>query len=181
MTDPQSDRTEGYHLFIEPAGGLGEKLQWTINALAQTYGGPSFVPHVTLLARIPDGPEEALLQKAAQLAQSLVPFEISLDEEGMEDAYFRALYLHAGGEAVKEAHAKANEAFGMQDDAPYMPHLSLLYGNYPIERKRAALAALPVPIGTAFPADRLSLWRTPGEVRTWKKIAELALGADGRR
>ncbi|HEV7121658.1 MAG TPA: 2'-5' RNA ligase family protein [Candidatus Paceibacterota bacterium] len=179
MIDPHSDKTEGYHLFIEPPAPLGEKLQWTIAALAQAYGGPAFAPHVTLLARISEEPEEELLRKAQLLAQSLVPFSVSLDEEGMEDAYFRALYLHAGGAGIRDAHAKTNGAFGLEDDAPYVPHLSLLYGNYPLERKEAALAALPVRAGTEFRADRLSVWRTPGEVRAWKKIAELPFGTDG--
>ncbi|MDB5237223.1 MAG: cyclic phosphodiesterase-like protein [Parcubacteria group bacterium] len=175
MMDPHSDRTEGYHLFLVPPEALAEKLRWTINALAESYSGPKFVPHVTLLSGIPAEPEDVVIEKATQLAKSCAPFELILGEEGMEDAYFRAFYMRIQeSEALTAAHARAGALFGVQQEGIYVPHLSLLYGNYPEERKRAALAALPVPEGTSFLVDRIHVYRTEGRASEWQKVSELA-------
>ncbi|MDB5265644.1 MAG: cyclic phosphodiesterase-like protein [Parcubacteria group bacterium] len=176
MTDSQSDRTEGYHLFLEPSGATAESLKASIAALAEEFGGPTFPPHVTLLSGIATEEEEVLIEKTEQLAALTVPFSLTLGEAGTEDAYFRALYLKVQeSEALVLFHAHASELFSMQDASTFMPHLSLLYGNYPEERKRAALAALLVPEGS-FSIDRISLYRTEGTVADWQKVADLSLG-----
>jgi 2'-5' RNA ligase len=170
MTDPQSDRTSGYHLFIEAAD---EALQHMINELAESFGGPIFPAHVTLLSGIIAAEPEALLQRAEQLAHGSAPFELALGETAMEDTYFRALYLRVQpSETLVALHVRAKELFPAQSSL-YMPHLSLLYGNYPEERKRAALATLLVPEGVKILVDRFSLYHTEGTVAEWQKMAEV--------
>lgn len=178
MIDPKSDRTEGYHLLIEPTGSIRIGLEEVINLVAQECGGPVFVPHITLLARITHLPEDEMIETSAALAKMLEPLTLTLGTIGMEDAYFRALYLHVReNESLSLAHARANEAFFMEDENAYTPHLSLLYGNYSEQQKRAASAALPVLDGTSFSVDSFSLYHTPGAVGSWKKIRDFTLGA----
>lgn len=168
------EETRGYHLFLEPSGEAREQLQSLIASLAASEGGPLFPPHITLLAEIDVGSEEEILETCTLLAKGNEPFMVSLGEAGMEDRYFRALYLRVQESTPLWAlHERAAAAFAKDDAEPYMPHVSLLYGNYEEERKRAALAALPVPEGMSFLIDRIHVYRTQGPVSEWRKIAEL--------
>jgi 2'-5' RNA ligase len=176
VIDPKSDKTSGYHIFLEPAGALAGELGGIITALASEYGGPVFTPHVTLLARIPAENEEIIINKARSLASALTPFTLTLGELAIEDRYFRALYIRINElKQMCEYHAQANAEFSMTDEG-YLPHLSLLYGNYPQEKKEATAAALAYPVGASFTIDRLHLYKTEGKTEDWQKVAEFSLG-----
>lgn len=177
MVDPTSSRTGGYHLFLEPVAALKAELSSIISALAQEYGAPVFIPHVTVLARIPTDDEATLIAKAERLASTLSPFEITLEGLDMEDIYYRALYLQAqNSKALTECHIRALELFGMEDVHIYRPHLSLLYGNYPTERKQETINKLVAPVGSSFLADRIHLYHTEGEAHAWRKVVEYKFG-----
>ena len=178
MIDPRDSKTTGYHLFLEPEGALREELSALIRNLAGEYGGPVFAPHVTLLARIPVEAEEKIIEKAQSLAKLLTPLTLTLGDLAAEERYYRALYIKIKEvEEMEKCHAQANETFSMQDEAAYLPHLSLLYGNYPQEKKEATMQVLQFPRGASFSADRLHLYRTEGEVGQWYEVGQYALGA----
>jgi len=60
----------------------------------------------------------------------------------------------------------------MQDEGEYVPHMSLLYGNYPETQKQEVASALEVPTSSSFLVNRLHLYKTEGETSNWVKIAE---------
>ena len=173
MIDPASHKTTGYHLFLEPEGKLREEVAAIIGSLATQFDGPLFSPHVTLLARIPDQEEAVLIEKTKQLTRSLTPFEVVLGTVDIEQAHFRALYLHVVSEEIKNACQRANELFSMQDEREYVPHMSLLYGNYAEAQKREVASMLEVPVDCSFVVNKLHLYKTDGEMSNWVKIAEV--------
>lgn len=171
MIDPKSSKTTGFHLFLEPAGRLADELALIIKNLSQEYGGPVFSPHVTLLARIPAEDEEVVAAKTKIFAQTTSPFVLTLAGPAIQDAFFKALYLQvAETEKMETLHAKANEIFSMADEGPYVPHLSLLYGNYERARREQTAATLPVSLGASFLVDRVHVYRTEGETKNWQKL-----------
>lgn len=174
MTDPTSSQTTGYHIFIEPHDALAEELKGVISQLAQEYGGPEFPPHLTLLAEIPTQSEAELLEKARLLAEEASSFEIEFSSFGAEQMYFRTLYLRANENLILQVlHARANEIFGMQDSAEYVPHLSLLYGNYSESQKAKTIESLSL-LPKSLIATTLSLYQTEGEVHAWRKCGEFS-------
>ncbi|MDB5245160.1 MAG: cyclic phosphodiesterase-like [Parcubacteria group bacterium] len=183
MIDPQSNGTAGFHLFFEPEGDLKKELSEIIKKLAKEYDGPIFTPHVTLLARIPSESEsasvslETISEKAQSLAKSLKPFTLTLGHTGTENAYFKALYLHIQEQTeMRVLHAQALEHFFMDDESPYLPHLSLLYGNYPQEQKQHTIESLALPTEDSFIVKSLYLYKTEGEVHDWELIKEFPFG-----
>jgi 2'-5' RNA ligase len=183
MIDPQSNRTTGFHLFFEPEGDLKSELSGIISTLAKEYGTPVFVPHVTLLARIPAEtesgpvPVETIVEKSQALAKSLTPFTLTLGHTGMESLYFKALYLHIKEQTeMRVLHAQALEHFFMDDEAPYLPHLSLLYGNHPNEQKQSTIETLTLPSQHSFVVRSVHLYKTEGEVHDWQFIKEFSFG-----
>lgn len=176
--DPHSNQTLGYHLFLEPSGALKDELHASIDMLAREYDGPVFNPHVTLLGRIRENSDEEVLAKARTLAASLTPFTLTLGTVGYEDVYFRALYIRIKElEPVTAYHRAARTAFGMEHEDPYLPHLSLLYGEYPEAQKVRTIESLTYPVEREFAVDRIHVYRTPGETHRWHKIGEAEFGS----
>ncbi len=177
MIDPRNNETEGYHLFFEPGGEVGEMLTRTVEALAGEYGGPIFAPHLTLLATIPEDEEELLAQKAQLLADKLSPFTLTLNGFGAEETYFRTLYMTVqNAEEVAECHQMARSVFCGEDASVYMPHVSLLYGLYDTERKQESIASLQFLSPVSFEVSSFTLWHTPGATDVWKRIGEFPFG-----
>lgn len=168
--DPKDSETTGYHFFLEPTGAVQAVLSDAIQQLAVLSGGPVCTPHVTLLARI-EGERDVVLEGAQALALELSPLHITLGDIGMEDAYFRALYLYAAGTNLSQAHLKATRRVGISDGPPYFPHLSLMYGNLDAATKERFLEQILIPTDLSWTADALHVYRTPGSVETWEHIA----------
>lgn len=173
MFDPTSDKTIGYHLFVEPSGPLADELKAAIDGLAEAHGGPKFDPHVTVTARIPDGNDNLVIAKTRELVAGCKPFSLTLGELGSENAYFRALYIKVEpSEALEALHARADEIFSLTSASPYLPHLSLLYGNFPQSKKDEIILSLLHPQGESFLVDRIHLYRTEGGTESWQKMQE---------
>ncbi len=177
MFDPKSSMTVGHHLFLLPPQEVRESLQEVITSLAGQFGGISFEPHITLLARIEHPDEEYLAARAMELARSFHPFTVALGTMGKEDAYFRALYLTVGkNDALQHLHSLAATSFNIIDTAPYRPHLSLYYGNASEETKQEMSKTITLPERIEFPIESLFLYRTSGEAHQWLRIGEYELG-----
>jgi 2'-5' RNA ligase len=184
--NPSSEKTSGYHLFLMPGGKVAEELTGVMEILANTFQGDTFAPHVTLLARIPADSfgglrEEEIREKCAHLASELSPFPIMLAGIGAEKSFFRALYLKVvNPDAVSGVHVSALGLFSMKDAEPYVPHLSLAYGNFPeeviAEMKECAQTFISSDT-ISFTADRIYLCRTEGAASEWKLIAEFPFDA----
>jgi len=177
MFDPSSPRTIGYHIFVEPEGDLREEMQQVINSLAHTYGGPAFVPHATLLARITASSETEVIDKSRVLARNIENFSLSLGEVCGESSFFRALYVKiANPEVLHGYHNSANQMFGLTDVNEYCPHLSLFYGNISDELRREMVEEVGTRLSGSFDVSKLCVYTTPGAADTWKKIAEVPFG-----
>lgn len=163
--------TTGYHLFLEPTGALKEKLAGYIHTLAETYGGPVFPPHVTLVGSIPNLEEEEVIAKATALAHT--PLTLTLGDLDGEDAYFRAFYIRIEeNEALASYYEQACAMFGVPLQT-YCPHLSLFYGGVSDTARAAMKDSLPYAAGESFVVDSLSVYRGEGGAEEWQKVAEI--------
>jgi hypothetical protein len=153
-----------------PEGGVRERLAALIAELSRRKGTPSFEPHVTLLGGIV-GAEGEVSRRGALLAASLRPLAVRLVALRRSDEYFRCLFLEAEPSPdLLAAHERASDLLGARDRAPFLPHLSLVYGR-PAAASAAeeALRALALPL--TFEARRLEVHRTEGAVPDWLRLA----------
>jgi 2'-5' RNA ligase len=166
-----------YHLWLKPAGAAYDVLDGAIRELARELGAPVFAPHVTLLGHL-EGSEGEHQRRIALLARELRPFPVVLTDASHSDAYFQCLFLRVQeSAAVRDAHARARRVFG-QPDRAYMPHLSLVYGVYPADRKRAIIAGLQPELRTSFDASTVYLIKAESEdPKDWHEISNVPFAA----
>jgi 2'-5' RNA ligase len=168
-----------FALWIIPGGAAYTLTDGYIASLSQAYGLPRFEPHVTVLAGIPAPRADEM----RGLAGSLAPFQIRLARQvEYLDEYFRSLFLPAHqSEELKEAFSKASRLFG-QENTSYYPHLSLAYGDLPIETKLEMIRELGEMPEIAFEAREISLVQASKEspVESWMVIERIPLFGHGR-
>jgi len=164
-----------YSLWIVPGGEAYDRLSRIIYGLGALNGAPDFCPHVTLLGRLA-GPPRELASQAQRVAATLRPFMIRLEKIDFRDEYFRSLFVHAVlNEPLRNAHEAACQAMARRREPPFMPHLSLLYGNFQRCFKEEVIAELGPRLETRFKVRSLHLYRTQGDPRRWRRLASFGL------
>jgi 2'-5' RNA ligase len=163
----------GHSLWLMPTGEAYEKFSGLIKHLAQAYHGPVFEPHVTLLGGVRQA-EDEIFRGAAQLVSGQQPFPIILRTVEYQDVYFRALFVRAERtEPLQAFYTRAKELFAMPDLPEYLPHLSLMYGNFPQPVKEHIIQAIGRDHTTEFPVSSVHVFNTAGEAHTWCRVKEL--------
>ena len=172
----------------------------------------AFEPHVTLLGPIYHDPadESELVAKTARMVREIQREEGHTNKrrrfgeirfpKGAQigTTYFQCVYLEAEVTMnLIRAREKAIETFDVRDARRYVPHMSLVYGDYSrSERVRLTTKADEVFrkafslfntdeenedenfTGEAFEATSVSLWKTDVEdksCKSWRKIKEFPL------
>lgn len=151
-----------------------------ISRLSERCSAPNFEPHVTLLGQVV-GSEEEIVSRVAQLANIITSYEIQLARVDYLDEYFRCLFVKAEEtDDVMNANAKARETFQgyitSQDPTnQYMPHLSLLYGNFPSQTKEEIIKEIGQKWEKTFQVISMHVFSTTGEVKEWYRVKEFPL------
>jgi len=166
-------RGVGFSLWIVPDGEERDRLTALIASLARRFGGPVFEPHVTLLAGV-TGAEGGVVARAERVLRASKALSLCFTGPEAGDTYFRALYLRVEpSPELLALHQAACDAFTRQDDPPYLPHLSLLYGVPP---PPAVVDDVRLSAPAAFEARSLDVHSTEGGVERWRRVARLRLG-----
>ena len=163
-----------YTLWLAPAGNAYRKLHAMISMLSRTYKTPLFEPHVTLLPKILLS-EEGVIKRTAGLAKQLGPYEIKLSKPGFTDHYLKCLFLHVEmTKEVMQANRIARNVFDMDSNAPYEPHLSLMYGNISRGEKEKIIKDL-ADIEIRFKVNSIGLYLFNRDDTKWAKVREFNL------
>jgi 2'-5' RNA ligase len=136
-----------------------------------------FAPHVTLLGHL-EGSEGEHQRRTEQLARELRPFPIVLADASHGETYFQCVFLRVQeSPALTNAYTRAGRLFGAPERT-YMPHLSLVYGDYPAVRKQAIVARLRPELRTSFEASSVYLIKAESEdPKDWHEIARAPFAA----
>ncbi|WP_433934901.1 2'-5' RNA ligase family protein [Sorangium cellulosum] len=167
---------EAFALWLVPGGAPRARLQQLIEALARETGGPAFAPHLTLLGGL-RGDGGDLAAKLRSLGGARGPVALEARGPATGSAYHQCVFLDvAPTEPLAALRRAAEAAFGARE-TPFRPHVSLVYGDLPADR-REALAADPRVLALArdaWCAERLELWAVEGEAGRWRCVDGIAL------
>jgi 2'-5' RNA ligase len=173
MTQPPSGQK--YSLWFMLQGEALNRLTEILHRLSIHYEAPEFPPHVTLLGSCV-GERDEMIRRSSLVAAALRPFTIRLGKIDFRDEYFRSLFVHAGpAEPLRNAYRAASRIFRRAPDPDFMPHLSLLYGNFPVNLKEDVMAELGPRLDVRFKVRSLHLYHTQGAVQNWQQVESFGL------
>jgi len=169
-TKAPKPQTKTYSLWLMPGGQEYRRLRGVILKLSREYSTPDFKPHVTLLGRIV-GPRREVLAKSAQLARSMRPLGVQLGALDALDEYYRCLFVRAAKTGpLKQAYRAALRIFSLEQRPAYMPHLSLMCGDFPSCLKVQITQKLGGRVNLEFEVRSLHLYSTAGHPRAWRQV-----------
>jgi 2'-5' RNA ligase len=148
-----------------------------IRTLAEQHGTPGFEPHITLLGGIA-GAQAPAITATAVLARRIAPLHIRLAEIGQRDSYYQCLFVHTVPDAaLLQAHRLARAELARRDDAEFVPHLSIVYGNLGRAQKAAIMARLGARLEGDFLVEELAVirYRKDDQPQDWRRVATFAL------
>lgn len=165
-----------HYLWLLPEAASSARFDLIIKALAMRAATAAFDPHVTLLGSMRGEPSE-LLERTRTLAQRLAPFEIAVEHTDHGPHYFRCVYWAARLDAIlASARTEAECEFRpARDEAPYAPHLSLVYGALDAATRHRLAVQADELRPTTFPVDRLRLVAGAPDYCDWQTLATCAL------
>lgn len=163
-------KSQGYTLWLMPKGHAYQKFSGLIKRLARENQAPVFEPHVTLLGEILL-PETEIIKRTERLVAGQKPFAVTMEQIGYENYFFRTLFVRAKKTtALLDLHELAKKIFQMQA-LPYMPHLSILYGIFPVSTKEKIIKEIGRDQSVEFEVNSVVLMKG-GEIKDWKIIKE---------
>ena len=194
-----------YSLWLEPPASSAVLSGGFIKKYADASGGrcPVFDPHITLAGGFvgtDDQARERSKTNVSRLAATVGALRREAIEMSTGTRIHQCVYLRYVPDArLNEAHVMAANAFGVEPGngggAPYVPHLSLVYGDLTEAERLAAREDARGTLGgdvsreeglkstMSFVADSVSLWRTDVEDPTcasWSRVERYPLSGGER-
>ncbi len=164
-----------HSIWFMPSGDTYRQLSAMISHLSNEYGSPTFEPHVTLLGGLVDT-EEELVSKTLQLAALSRPFTVELSQVEYQDEFYRALFFRVKETApLLQANHTARVVFDRLGDPVFMPHLSLMYGEFPPMLKEEIIARLGRQPECRFQVAAFHLVSTAGDTKEWYRVRDFAI------
>ncbi|KAI3495395.1 hypothetical protein L1887_37733 [Cichorium endivia] len=178
----QQPKKDVYSVWALPPEDVTERLKKLMVGLRSEFGGPEFEPHVTAVGAISLTEDDAR-DKLKKACEGLKSYNATVEKVATGTFFYQCVFLllHPTTE-VMETGAHCWNHFGYKSSTPYMPHLSILYGDLTDEEKKRAQEkanALDQTVESlSFPIVRLALYKTDTEDKTlksWKKVTEITL------
>jgi 2'-5' RNA ligase len=168
-------KAKSYSLWLMPTGEVYDRLNTLISQLSREYYTPYFKPHVTLIGEVLDS-ENEVISNIAHLTSVIHPYRIELGRVQYRNEYFRCLFLKAKEtDEVMRANQEARKIFSRQSDLKYMPHLSLMYGDFTTQTKEEIIADIGREISVGFDVDSIHLFSTDGAPKDWYRVKQFSL------
>ncbi|WP_437769276.1 2'-5' RNA ligase family protein [Sorangium sp. So ce281] len=168
-----------FALWLIPGGAPAARLEELIEALARETGGLPFAPHLTLLGGL-RGDGGALAARLGRLrgdGGALRPVALEARGPATGGTRHQCVFLDVTPSEPLAALRRAAEAALGASEAPFRPHVSLVYGELPAARRKE-LAADPRVLALAhevWRADRIELWTVEGQTERWRCVEGVAL------
>jgi len=164
-----------YSLWLMPTGELSARLTEIIEDLSHDRPDLRFEPHVTLLGGL-SGSELEFSSKTREVASVIKPYQIRLDKVDYLDEFFRSLFIRVEPtRPVLEANRKARLIFHRQQETGYLPHLSLMYGDFLSLTKEQIISRIGREFQRRFEVCAIYLYSTEGEPKHWHRVGEFPL------
>ncbi|MFH0954770.1 MAG: 2'-5' RNA ligase family protein [Candidatus Micrarchaeota archaeon] len=167
-----------YHVWLLPDKKTRAPLKKIIDRLSRKYNAPFFEPHVSLLVQIPqdENREKELVEKTKRLANQTKPIAAVFSKVEHMDDFVRCVFIRVkDSKELFDCRAKSEAVFGRSDKRGFMPHFTMIYGDFDLASKQPMIQAAQsqMPEGGVF--DKLALLKNTPQHMVWKTVAEFKL------
>lgn len=161
--------SQGFSIWLLMPTEIKQQLDLVINSFSSLHGGPCFDPHITLLGSLPKARE--IFNETKNLINALPPLQIRCKGLGCLPEWSRCLFIEVElTQELARAHQMAKKQAKDTRGKSYQPHISLLYGHYPMEVKEQLIETLEGWSGKTFVVNSAALVSTEGPPQKWRYL-----------
>ena len=154
-----------YSIWVVPPKLVLKKLQVLVDNLAKEYDAPTFEPHLTVLAEIDSNIEE-IEEKLNKLNFKYSELQLETENFSFSTTYFQSVLIRIKPTAqLLELNLELKQIFNMENNL-FMPHISLLYGDYSMEVRESIVNRLE-SMNLNFSVDRLIVTPSTPNPKNW--------------
>lgn len=162
-------------VFLCPGGDDLRRCSDLIRAIAAEEGSRPFEPHLTLRSGWADD-ADLLCREVKKICREQAPLVLRLRRVASTEEYFRSLFFEfEWNPRIDSLHERLARLIRREEERPFVPHLSLMYKEMPLEEKERLAAGIR-PWGEEMLFDRLQVtvlddpkgdW---GDIGRWRSL-----------
>ena len=159
-------------LWLVPPVTLRAEIATIIDDCAEELSTPRFIPHLTLLGGIE---RDVTVDELRGLAREIAGVTIEPHGIATGNDYYHCVFVSVTPTPeLQRARAAAERIFGASAEA-FVPHMSLVYGDLPRERREAVARAIEATRFAAFAPALLEAVDTTGTPERWPSKVQVPL------
>lgn len=170
--------TSTYSIWLVP--DVDSDAYRTLDALigdfAESYAdAPDFEPHVTVLGGV-EAEQATVEDRTRDLLADRGPFDLAVGDVSCATTTHQCVFLLIDPSlTVMRLYRRATELFGSAESM-YVPHLSLVYSDMPLEERRDLVGAVDVDaLPDRIRVETVAVVDTDGAVPEWERVASVSL------
>lgn len=166
-----------------PSDDAMDRVKKLMKGLRSEFGGPEVEPHVTVVG-LTMLTEEDAVKRFRSAVDGMKAYAAKVERVATGTSYYQCVYLLLEpSPEVVEASVHCSSHFGYKSSTPYMPHMSLIYGDLSDKEKKAAQEKANIMDECInkweFTITRLVLQKIPRlddkSTKSWENITECNL------
>ncbi|OGJ15625.1 MAG: hypothetical protein A2632_00370 [Candidatus Pacebacteria bacterium RIFCSPHIGHO2_01_FULL_46_16] len=164
-----------FSFWIIPENELYQELENVIVKYSAEYASPIFIPHLTLHNPIVST-DEQILVAVREAARKIHPFEIQVGAVECSTTYFQSVFVRMKtSAALLTAHMVLKDALGVTEEFVFMPHVSLVYGDFDMTVRDKMAREITIT-GKSFQAEKITVVRADSrDPKDWDVVGSVSL------
>lgn len=167
--------TKSFSIWLTFPQDIKQQLETVVRSLAEKHKSPIFEPHITLISQV-TGTEEHVTNQVKVLAKNTKAFNLGLTDVDYSTTYYQSVFVRITTSLpLIKLRMQAQKIFDI--DGFYMPHTSLVYGNFPPKVREKIAKSIKLP-RLKFKVDTLVVTPSGESVKSpqdWIHLASISL------
>jgi 2'-5' RNA ligase len=120
--------------------------------------------------------DENVVKVTREAVKGLRPFSLEVGEVEFSSTYFQCIFARVKTNAnLFNAHMALRHSFGMEEERVFMPHLSLVYGDFEMEKREKITKEIDIK-NKFFEAKEITIIRADlPNPDTWEIVEQVKL------
>lgn len=164
-----------YAFWLIPEEEVFTEMQKVIIKYSQKYNTPVFIPHLTILSGV-KSTDNRVVKDIHAISNQNKPFKLELGKVEFSTTYFQCVFVRIKTRAqLLNTHIGLREKFGYKEEHVYMPHASLVYGDFDMETREKICSEIVLK-ETEFVANSIVIVRADsGDPNEWDVVRKVTL------
>jgi len=164
-----------FGFWIIPENNFYQELEKVIQKYGKKYNSPIFTPHMSLHGVV-ESTDKRVVEIVEKAANKIKPFKIEVGNVEFSTTYFQCVFVRTKTNAkLLDAHLTIRKGFNFQEKHVFMPHASLVYGDFDMETREKISQEIKL-LEKNFKARKITIVRADSsKPKDWEIIKQVKL------